>query len=96
MAWTIDRLFLRFFAKRHQHYRTGCFFKNCHAHVIDPAHTHFFRELMTSQNNEISLNCSGQSANFQCRVCRKTLERYVFKEKELSYPAISWYGAVRL
>ena len=39
------------FTQRHQHHRTRRFFKNGHSDIVDSSETHFFWELVTSQDN---------------------------------------------
>jgi len=65
--------------RRNQHYRTGGFFKNRHSHIIDPAQTHFYRLLMTSQNDQVGFVMFCYFADFKCRISRQTSECDVVK-----------------
>jgi hypothetical protein len=62
-----------------KHYRTRRIFENGYSYVIDPSQTRFFKALMASQNNEISINIPRHFADFQCGIGRQALKGYIFQ-----------------
>jgi hypothetical protein len=62
------------FTQRHQHYRARRFFKDGHSDIVDSSETHFFRELVASQNNQICAHIPCHFTGHQRRVSGQTLK----------------------
>jgi hypothetical protein len=62
------------FAQRHQQDRAWCFFKNRHSDIVDSPETHFFRELVTTQNDQIRTHFACNFTRHQGRISRQTPE----------------------